>query len=365
MKPESLADVPSQTGTGLEFEFVTAQEYPKRFLEDVKNAHSKLVLQSMGLVYDDETAPVLEEVLKQNDSLTDSPALVLPDSYSKLYVNRAALWSPRSSDRRIVREHNRLMADYQARLQVRGALTRHIHPYMGRGRVGNIMPLAGRNHTKFGIADDVVYSLGGVNFSEASFEAHDYMLRAESPILAEALHIYANAHITSGRVEAREDLSFHLEDGSKVLIDIGKRKQSVIYDMVCNLAKVSDKEILFVSQFSPEGRLEKLLHEKQNELGTENVQVILNNAREFGFPVSIEQRGIQRSTPLDYQEIKEGYVHAKFMIFTNSDGQKTVVSGSHNFNEKGVRFGTAEIALVSTNLSLIAEFEEFANRLPI
>jgi len=52
-------------------------------------------------------------------------------------------------------------------------------------------------------------------------------------------------------------------------------------------------------------------------------------------------------------------LHAKFMLFELKDGTKTLVSGSHNFSERGVRYGTQEIAIRSTDEKLWEQLYDF------
>jgi hypothetical protein len=58
----------------------------------------------------------------------------------------------------------------------------------------------------------------------------------------------------------------------------------------------------------------------------------------------------------------EKMIHAKAMLLEMPSGRKVVLSGSHNFNYRGVSFGTQEICLYSTNKKLWDDLQAFIRR---
>lgn len=361
--PENIETAVGQSSSAIKFEFMPAADYRDDLLELAGCAGEIVVLQAMGFAYDESTEPILKQTLRalQQDR---AEGLILPDYYSRLYADHGFRFSHRSSQRRAVRSHNVAIDGYMSDLREAGGRTRYVHPYMGRGRRLNAFPLAGRNHAKIARVDDVVWTFGGVNFSQLSFQNHDYMLRAESPELARIVTEYAEEHLHTGRSSRKEDIEQVLDSENVLLIDVGLPGQSIIYEKAIELSRTADESVLFVSQFAPEGKLKRELNKKQEEISPDNVRIVFNGPEKYGFPVSWEQRIVQSLDSMAHETTAEGYIHAKFMIFRFSDGRRFVLSGSNNFNAWGIRFGTAEIALLSSNPELIDKFEEYALSLP-
>ena len=59
-----------------------------------------------------------------------------------------------------------------------------------------------------------------------------------------------------------------------------------------------------------------------------------------------------------------GRIHAKFCVVEYPDGQRAALTGSHNFNARGVRWGTSELALLTTEQSVCDMLVDFTEQLP-
>jgi cardiolipin synthase len=79
--------------------------------------------------------------------------------------------------------------------------------------------------------------------------------------------------------------------------------------------------------------------------------------------VSLNNRLLIRSSMFltGYETLydRPAFIHAKFILFTMPDGSKVALSGSHNFVRAGVVLGTREIALETSDPSVVAALEEF------
>jgi cardiolipin synthase len=134
-------------------------------------------------------------------------------------------------------------------------------------------------------------------------------------------------------------------------IDSGAKRESIIYDRACELAK-SAEHILFVSQYAPSGRLAKQLKQTDTTLYFNAP----DNASSLN-GLLIRWDMLREGLKTNYTHKK--YLHAKFMIFTMPDGKKIALTGSHNFSHAGVVFGTREVALETTDKKIIRQLESF------
>ena len=70
------------------------------------------------------------------------------------------------------------------------------------------------------------------------------------------------------------------------------------------------------------------------------------------------------SVQLTNSHTGNGRIHAKFCVVEYPDGQRAALTGSHNFNARGVRWGTSELALLTTEQSVCDMLVDFAEQLP-
>lgn len=214
--------------------------------------------------------------------------------------------------------------------------------------------LHGRTHHKWLVVDDTVYTFGGINILDKALTNNDYQFKLLHRQLANRLE-YEMTLMVNAEKERRQlpDTSYAM-DGSTVMFDGGTIGRSIIYDRACELARDA-KEILYVSQHCPTGKLARIISRKKSH-------VFFNRpaqASSFNKPLiwfSIALSGMRNR----YK--KAPYIHAKFAIFTMADGSKTAITGSHNLTYAGVVLGTREIALETRNPKVTAQLEAFAEK---
>lgn len=201
-----------------------------------------------------------------------------------------------------------------------------------------INPYAGRMHAKVTIIDDTVYSFGGINIADHAFDAADYMLRSTIPGLADRLEQLV-AHIAG---HSSVNHSEHILDRrTSWLFDSGKRGDSLIYARACELARQA-RHVYYVSQMYPSGELGILLK-------ATDCRAYYNRP---GLVSPMDKLALaldSKLLPLPNHYHGQRYLHAKCILYELKDGSKALLSGSHNFSWRGVRFGTQEIALYSTD----------------
>lgn len=214
-----------------------------------------------------------------------------------------------------------------------------------------INPFARVTHVKWTIVDDTVYCFGGVNMYGRGARNIDYMFKTKDKTLADIL---ANEHskIIKTDREPTDYSGFYKQLGyGKLLIDSGEKNESMIYERAVELAKQAES-VLFVSQYCPTGKLAKILLRKK-------ATIYYNQPKNAHRWTKLMLRFSRLTTGLKSRYKKPTYLHAKFIIFTMNDGSKVALTGSHNFSYTGVRFGTREVELETTDKKVIKQLEEF------
>ncbi len=222
--------------------------------------------------------------------------------------------------------------------------------YRWIGQFGPFL-FAGRTHVKWCVVDNDVYGFGGVNLYKQGVEIADYMLHVRDTDLANRIE---HEHDRIARADRNgrwyRSHQFPCQAGT-VYIDGGKPYDSLIYERACELAEQAT-DILFVSQYCPTAKLGKILADKNARLYFSRWQLIGGANRmliRFSMAVTGYKTRYTRSI----------YNHAKYIIYTMTDGSKVALSGSHNFVHGGVILGTREIALETSDPAIITQLEDF------
>ncbi len=210
---------------------------------------------------------------------------------------------------------------------------------------------SGRTHIKWCVVDDTVYSFGGVNLYQKGIDNVDYMFKVNDKALADKLVLeYAHLKEADRHDYAYRSHAFAYGNDS-ILIDGGFFGDSLIYRRACRLAAEASR-ITLVSQYCPTGKLSRLLQKTESRLyfnPPEKANWLNRLVIRVGMALSGQQTLYTRPQ----------YLHAKFMIFTMSDGHKVALTGSHNFVNGGALLGTREIALQTENPDIISQLETF------
>lgn len=219
------------------------------------------------------------------------------------------------------------------------------------GRLSNF-GFTGRTHSKWLVADDIVYCFGGVNFDGESFTHNDYLFRLKNNDFADqmfAQHTHTIKADKSGH--AARYYTVPLDKNSTALFDRGLIGNSIIYRRACELAQEAT-DITLVSQYCPTGKLSRILHRKHAKLyfnHWHNTKGVNTAMIRFGMTLTHQHTLYKR----------DQYLHAKFILFTMPNGSKIAITGSHNFMFGSVVFGTREVALETSDTAIIAQLEKF------
>ncbi len=305
--------------------------YKDTLVDAIDQTSTRLLLEAMNVDHIGDMHDILEATMRARRR--GAEVLLVYDGYS--YPTALLKYGPRST----YELKNRLRGLEQA-----GASLHRV------GRL-EVNPFAGRHHAKAVVADNTVFIGGGANLTHDTFETKDFMLRFESEALADTLF----ADLPRSARERIADDTLYAHNGDELLLDSGLKGSSIIYDRVCDLADKAEK-VWLVSKLAPDGRLLKIISGKESQLW-------YNTLASASFFDSIAISIDQNRQNLDNLYSGEQEIHAKFCVFEMQDGAYEVVTGSHNFNTRGVKFGTQEIALHSKDQLLAKELINFANDL--
>lgn len=308
-------------------QLVPAATLPKQLLRDMRAAQHRILLQAMEF---HSEGPAMQALLQAACAAATRGVVVQLVCDPHSYLNQPSIGTA-------VR-----------RLQRAGVVVR----WCGHGWWG--WPVAGRSHVKIYCCDDTVYLGGGVNFSQASFANHDFMLRYTS---AEIADIALSAAHNLYSWWARPDYAVALSASDTLLADGGKRGQSIILEQACAIVRGA-KRVWYVSQFAPSGRLAGLLRRSRAEV------VAFNTARTATSLLdTVGYRVLNYRFQAYNQYQGDRKIHAKYIVAEQADGRLISLTGSHNFNATGVQFGTQETAILTYNQSLGRQLISYAQQL--
>lgn len=228
-------------------------------------------------------------------------------------------------------------------------------------------PFAGRSHIKLAIINNRVY-LGGCNLDTSS--EIDIMAGWDDSVTADWLQditerSYKTRHTRD--VFDNTDINEALDDRSRILIDSGKPRQSLIYRTALRLIDDAKKSVFITCQYFPNhitAHHLSLAHERGVK-----VTIVYNHPGKDTWPFNLVHRGVVRferlRRPYGFfaHELPKGtpFLHAKVLATESS-----ALLGSHNYVRAGVNWGTAEIALLRHDpdfaTALIAKTQSLINR---
>jgi hypothetical protein len=231
-----------------------------------------------------------------------------------------------------------------------------------------------RSHIKALAVGTRVLSLGGVNFINYGYDHFvDALLDFESTEFTDFLTTFI---AQDGNLRERDQPgeSFALTDQSSVLVDYGKNRQSFIMESVLtDLCEAGVQSATMSSSYAPAGRLYKGLH-RLAEAG-KPVTIYTNHATKFQKPHASMLEKEMQDEGLAYVALgnlgrhhcvdvidslpKGMFNHFKAMVIEKKDKTKVAYMLSHNMHPLSVRFGTAEVALRTTDPAVIEQIEAF------
>jgi len=222
-------------------------------------------------------------------------------------------------------------------------------------------PMVGRSHIKGAVVGNRVF-VGGCNLERS--EQIDVMATWKSASAAEKLSNWflKFAEIHNVRQALGDvDVEVALDDGtSRLLIDAGVPRQSLIYDEALQLIDSAQEWIYMTCQYFPGGPTARHLAAAQARGVKVEIDFSHPRSQGNGAPLHYAHQAAQRARglprnffagKLDKQIPK---LHAKVLA-----SEQGAMLGSHNYVMQGVLFGTAELALKALDPELSIKLRDF------
>ncbi|MEO5690663.1 MAG: phospholipase D-like domain-containing protein [Candidatus Saccharimonadales bacterium] len=315
-------------------QLVTTQAYSQRVIRAIQNSRTRVYVISLIIQQDNDPQAIITALASASERGVD--VHVIGDYSTHVYMN------------------GHLNPYYGYRQQVRNAreLANRLRSHgVNFTWIGSKSPFlfAGRTHGKWIIADNTVFSFGGINLHASFTDDIDYQIEIQNAELADKLSSEHLSIIDKNYLDAvRLSCSFTTQYG-QVLVDGGIPFDSMIYRHAIMLASTA-QHILMVTQYCPTGKLAKLVSQTDHD-------VYFNDPTTSDLFTNLLIKAGKSLTGIHNSYTKQPYIHAKFMIVTHADGTKTAITGSHNFISYGGILGTREIALQTTNPDIIDQLE--------
>jgi phosphatidylserine/phosphatidylglycerophosphate/cardiolipin synthase-like enzyme len=223
---------------------------------------------------------------------------------------------------------------------------------------GSIIPFLRRNHSKIFIVDDVVWT-GGINLNENAFDNIDFMIKFKNSKILKAIE----KQFPQVYVKPAQNYLIDLDNNYRLLFDNGKYNKSIIYNYAQEMIKRAKEEIVFISQYVPDGPLLEKMIEKANE--RVNIIIITSHKEHkvfTKFPYKPLYKRLKNKIKYNpYVQIVHcsRKVHAKLLMVD----KKEVIFGSHNFFRPIVLAGTQEISIHSKDKELVKTLDKFSKNL--
>lgn len=318
-----------------------AQSYYTHLMEKVRSAKKSISITSFDLIYDEKTKPLLDEVIlaaKRGVKVTLSADTMTFNEIRKKHFGPIDTKHPSSLP----------MRNFIDKLEEAGG------KFAWLSKTNLMNPYKGRNHEKWSIVDDDVFCFGGINLYKSGFNTNDFMFHTNNAKLAKQLEAEHQKIVAD--YEDFEGAHYIINDKSEFFIDSGKTGYSTIYNHACKLAKKA-RAITYVSQYYPTGRLGHYLKDTKTTYYINRP----GNAKGLANKLMLIFDMLRCRIKNNYH--KRRYLHAKFIIFTMQDGSEVAITGSHNFSYAGVRYGTIEVAMKTSDPNIISQLRSFVYKI--
>lgn len=317
-------------------ELVTSKQYSQSVVDSILRARQRVYVLALIVQQSRDTSAIINALNLASHRGVD--VRVMMDFSTYAYLN--GFFRPSS----IHAGKSRYATDMVNRLQTSGVTCQWLGQYQP-------FFFAGRTHSKWIIADNEVFSFGGINLQSRFSDERDYMFHLRDSRSADIL---SDIHHSIARVDRHEaylrSSQIPTERGT-ILIDGGLPGDSVIYRRAIELAKQA-KHILITTQYCPTGRLASIIKKTAHQAYF-NEPTQANSLTRALIWFGKNRTGIKNS--YRYQP----YIHAKYMVFTLDNDKKVAITGSHNFISYGGLLGTREVALETSDAEIIEQIEAY------
>lgn len=241
-----------------------------------------------------------------------------------------------------------------------------LNPHRG---IGTILPALGRNHQKLFIARTKA-AIACHNLSDADFNGRvDLGLTFKRPDIVRAITSVFMENVHGSQPGA--DYSLNLPPDNTLHVDAGRKGQSGILKEALAMVRRSKpgSRIVYMSQYTPDPLVGRELSAKAAQGSPLDVYTSSTDDPKFNQApyAHFYNRFFESIKHIPQARIRHHpnhYVHAKLLMTGLEFSGDEVTAGeamlgSHNFVYWGVLFGTAEIAMHTTDLKLINKIYAF------
>lgn len=361
--PENIAELAKTSIDTIQFEVIPSDVCISWLAENIRVASENVSVQAMCMQNTGSAIEVfdaMETQAKEGKSVT-----CVVDGYSFVFNGSESIYTPGLSGLRARRAVN----DFKDRLDeissngVQVAVTRKIGTVKAGIRTFN--PYANRNHIK-GYSTDSIVALAGPNLQPSVSDTYDFMLSTQNEKVADWWRGFVAHEVATGEVPEGVDHEVVLDEETTILVDAGIPGSSLIYDTVGSMLQdESVSSVKYVNQMFPTGKMHQILNNLQHKLGADAVLVVTSHYNQMSQPFKGALWVRQVRSPLQFCTPVDKQIHTKSVIITHTDGRKVCIVTSNNLDERGVNYGTAEIAVVTTNLPSIKNVESFCDGIPV
>lgn len=194
-------------------------------------------------------------------------------------------------------------------------------------------PFAGKFHSKMYIADNDTLLAGGVNLVGDSAKHNDYMLHYQNTGLAEIL-----SREVPEIAASRNNAIISINDDNQLLMDGGKPGDSLIHQKALEMVEGASRA-WYISKMLPTAKLAMALN-KVDDLQAWHTRVD-SGGKLNRLSVALDSKKVN----LGNKYIGNKTLHAKYIVAEYPGGERRAITGSHNFNWRGIKYGTQEMAL--------------------
>lgn len=339
------------------FELQTTAQFVKDFLKEAKKAKKRIWIQTMFFEACKQTKPFEDVLIKASKKKLDVQLVI--DWSGRRYAREKVNLYPFFPIKKRKRDKMRLISKQNKEMLKRFVDCGVKLLFANSPSIkNNLIPILRRSHSKIFVVDDMVWT-GGINLSNVAFSDIDFMIKFKNRNILKAIEKQF-PHVTKKPVR---DYLIDLNTKYKLLVDNGRYNESIIYNQALKMIDQATKEIIFVSQYLPDGLLLRKLIKKAKD----NVNIIIMSSYKehkvfTKFPYTTLFKNFTTRTK-KINNIKLVHcskrVHAKLLQID----KKEAIFGSHNFTTTTVLVGTQEISIHSKDRKLVKALDKFATKL--
>ncbi len=311
----------------------TNNGYHERICKLARAATRRIYLETMSFDGYGAMAPVVDELINASQRGVDVRLTLDRFSYPDMYLKRGQ----------------------EGITELKDSLHRLGQAAVGITILGQLRPniFAGRHHIKSYIFDDTTLTAGGANLTADTIRHADFMLEYHDPDLADRLC----QHLQQNHGNRHTDTTVAYNEHNTFLFDAGRPGQSQILDASQSMLRGGTRA-WYVSKMLPHPALAASLQ------AVPDVQAYFMGPHRGGKLNRLASWCDAHTVQLANSHTGNGRIHAKFCVVEYPDGQRAALTGSHNFNARGVRWGASELALLTTEQSVCNMLVDFAEQLP-